>query len=174
MLFIKSGKKLWKCHSIQVFVAQSCPTLCNPMDCISPGSSVHGILQARVLEWVAIPFSRGSSRSRDRTRASCIAGRFLTIWALCFKGNLLISTLSSFFSEPDWLNFFKNNKKYSPRGKRIPLKNFISSIYKNPHLMQKIGTYKKEWKTHAFVVSQLGSNYFVSHFSANTYMKILL
>ena len=46
-------------------VAQSCPTLCNPMDCSLPGSSLHGILQARVLEWVAIAFSRGSSRPRD-------------------------------------------------------------------------------------------------------------
>ena len=45
-----------------VSVTQSCPTLCNPMDCGLPGSSVHGILQARILEWVAIPFSRGSSR----------------------------------------------------------------------------------------------------------------
>ena len=55
---------------------QSCPTLCNPMDCNPPGSSVHGILQARKLEWVAIPFSRGSSRPRDRTRVSCLAGGF--------------------------------------------------------------------------------------------------
>ena len=55
-------------------VAQSCPTLCNPMDCSLPGFSLHGILQARVLEWVAISFSRGSSRPRDRTRVSCIPG----------------------------------------------------------------------------------------------------
>ena len=46
-------------------VAQSCPVLCNPMDCSLPGSSVRGVLQARVLEWVAISFSRGSSRLRD-------------------------------------------------------------------------------------------------------------
>ena len=45
-----------------------CPTLCNPMDCSPPGSSVHGILQARILEWVAYHFSRGSSRPRNRTR----------------------------------------------------------------------------------------------------------
>ena len=48
-------------------VAQSCPTLCDPMDCCLPGFSVHGIFQARVLEWVAISFSRGSSWPRDRT-----------------------------------------------------------------------------------------------------------
>ena len=51
------------------------------MDCRPPGSSDHGILQARILEWVAIPFSRGSSGLRDQTRVSCTAGRFLTIWA---------------------------------------------------------------------------------------------
>ena len=64
-----------------VLVAQSCPTLCNPMDCGPPGSSVHGTLQARILEWVAIPFSRGSSRPRHRTQVSCTAGRFFAIWA---------------------------------------------------------------------------------------------
>ena len=52
---------------VVVLVAQSCLTLCNPMDRSLPGSSVHGILQARILQWVAILFSRGSSRSRDRT-----------------------------------------------------------------------------------------------------------
>ena len=56
-------------------VAQSCPTLCDPVDCIPPGSSAHGILQARILEWVAISFSRGSSQPRDQTQVSCIAGR---------------------------------------------------------------------------------------------------
>ena len=56
-------------------VAQSCPTLCNPMDCSLSGSSVHGIFQARVLEWIAISFSRGSSRPRNRTQVSRIAGR---------------------------------------------------------------------------------------------------
>ena len=48
-------------------VAQSCPTLCNPVECRLPGTPVHGIFQARILEWVAISFSRGSSRPRDRT-----------------------------------------------------------------------------------------------------------
>ena len=62
-------------------VAQSCPTLCDPMDCSPPGSSVRGIFQARVLEWVAISFSRGFSRPRDWTRVSCTAGRCITFWA---------------------------------------------------------------------------------------------
>ena len=50
---------------VKVLVAQSCPTLCDTMDCSPSGSSVHGILQARILEWVAVPFSRGSSQPRD-------------------------------------------------------------------------------------------------------------
>ena len=60
---------------------QSCPTLHNHTDCSLPDSSVHGILQARILEWVAVPSCRGSSQPRDWTWVSCIAGRFFTIWA---------------------------------------------------------------------------------------------
>ena len=63
-------------------VTQSCPTLCDTMDCSPPGSSIHGILQARILEWVAVSFSRGSSWPRNQTRVSCIAGRFFTAWAM--------------------------------------------------------------------------------------------
>ena len=62
-------------------VAQSCPTLCDPMDSSQPSSSVHGIFQARILEWVTISFSRRSSWPRDRTRVSRIVGRRFTIWA---------------------------------------------------------------------------------------------
>ena len=62
-----------------VLVAQSYLTLCDPMDCSPPGSSVRGILQARRLEWVAIPFSRGSSRPRDGTQVSRIVGKYFTI-----------------------------------------------------------------------------------------------
>ena len=62
-------------------VAQSCPTLCDPMDCSPPGSSVHGILQARILKWVAIPFSKGSSQPRDWTQVSRTTGGSFTIWA---------------------------------------------------------------------------------------------
>ena len=53
-------------------ITQSCPTLCDPIDCSLPGSSVHGILQARILEWVPIPSSRGSSQCRDQTHISCL------------------------------------------------------------------------------------------------------
>ena len=65
-----------------VLVAQLCPTLCDPMYCSPPGSSVHGIFQARILEWVAISFSRGYFQPRNQTQASCIAGRFFTYWAM--------------------------------------------------------------------------------------------
>ena len=68
-------------ESKKVLVAQSCPALYNPMDCSPPGSSIHGILQARLLEWVAILFCRGSSQARNQTHISCIAGRLFTIWA---------------------------------------------------------------------------------------------
>ena len=70
----------WKVK-VKVLAAQFCPSLCDPIDCSLPGSSVHGILQTRILEWVAIPFSRGSSWPRDRSWVSYIAGRFFTIWA---------------------------------------------------------------------------------------------
>ena len=74
-------------------VAQSCPTLCNPMDCSPPDSSANGILQARILEWVAIPFSRGSSWTRDQTHVSCNTGRFFTLWATREAHNLLLAAL---------------------------------------------------------------------------------
>ena len=64
-------------------VTQSCPTPCDPMDCSPPGSSVHEIFQARVLEWGAISFSRGSSPPRDQTRISCVS---------CIVGRLFTST----------------------------------------------------------------------------------
>ena len=71
-------------------VTQSCLTLCDPIDCSPPGSSVHGILQARILEWVASPFSRGSPWPRDEAQVSYITGRFFTFWAT--RGALYIYT----------------------------------------------------------------------------------
>ena len=62
-------------------VAQLCLTFCDPMDCSLSGSSVHGIFQARVLEWIAISFPRRPSRPRNRTQVSRIAGRRFTVWA---------------------------------------------------------------------------------------------
>ena len=65
--------------NLKMLVAQSCLTLFDPMDCNPRVSSAHGILQARILEWVAIPFSRGSSQPGGRAWVSCIAGGFFTI-----------------------------------------------------------------------------------------------
>ena len=84
-IFIMENSKTYtskkKANSTHVyccyFVAQLCLTLCDPKDCSPPGSSVHGILQARILEWVAISFSRGSSQPRDQVYISCIGRWFL-------------------------------------------------------------------------------------------------
>ena len=80
-------------------VTQSCPTLCDPMDCSLPSSSVHGILQARVLEWGAISFPRGSSWPRDWTWVSCIAGRFLTNLAMR-EARILILEIYKILTHP--------------------------------------------------------------------------
>ena len=72
--------KMWLNTITWSEVAQSCPTLCNPTDCSLPGSCVHGIFPARVLEWTAISFSRGSSWPKDRTRVSRIVDRCFTVW----------------------------------------------------------------------------------------------
>ena len=66
-------------ETVKVKVTQWCPALCNPMDCSLSGSSVHGILQARILEWVGVPFCRGPFQPRDRTQVFQIAGGFLTV-----------------------------------------------------------------------------------------------
>ena len=82
-LILKAAWWDWRLHGhlVCVLVAQSRTTVCECMDCIPPGFSVHGLLQTRILEWVAIYFPRGSSRARNRTQVSCITGRFFTIWA---------------------------------------------------------------------------------------------
>ena len=90
-----------KHHGKEVKVAQLCPTLCDPMD-----YTVHGLLQARILEWVAFPFSRGSSKPRDWTDVSHFAGRFFTIWAtrealLCLsQGYYIMQIYASFYWGP--------------------------------------------------------------------------
>ena len=75
------GEEERYCEKSESEVVQSCPTLWDPIDCNLPGSSVHGIFQARILEWVAISFSKGSSPPRDQTQVSCTAGRLFTVWA---------------------------------------------------------------------------------------------
>ena len=81
--------------SLLLFSSFSRGQLCNPVDCTPPGSSVRGVLQARILEWAAFPFSRGSSQPRDRTQVSHIADRFFTVWAT--STNFIIVTYLYFF-----------------------------------------------------------------------------
>ena len=73
---------------VKVLVTQSCPTLCNPLNYSPPGSSVHGTLQVRILEWVTIPFSRRSSQTRNQIWISYTAGRFFTIRDTIAKGKV--------------------------------------------------------------------------------------
>ena len=85
---------------------QLCLTLSNPMDCSPPGSSVHGILQPRIQEWVAIPFSRGSSQLRDWTCISCF---MLTFKDVCLKINLIFdlkSIIKNYEDKLIFLNFY--------------------------------------------------------------------
>ena len=107
---------------VRVLAVQSCPTLCDPMDCSPPGSSVHGILQAKILEWVVIPFSRASSWPRDLTRVFHIADKFFTIWAtrwdpqtsqlgqaFCFK----LLCKSTIYAAGGGENWAKMSKKFT-------------------------------------------------------------
>jgi len=89
-------------------VTQSCPTLCNPMDCSLPHSSIHGIFQARVLEWVAISFSRGSSQPRDRTHvqtSTWISYRYTYIPFLLNFPLPPHATLLGWFRAPVWVSW---------------------------------------------------------------------
>ena len=83
---------------------QSCTTLCNPMDCSPQGSSVHGILQARILEWVVMPSSSGSPWFGARTWVSCIAGGFFTHWATGEALIILSWSPKYYYGLPWWLS----------------------------------------------------------------------
>ena len=93
---------------MKVLFAQLCPKLCDHMDCSLPGSSIHGILQIRILEWIDILFSRGSSWPRDCTRVSYIAGRLFIIWATIWDRSSAIhsSFCLKFFNDIHQLFFF--------------------------------------------------------------------
>ena len=82
------------CCAVLCLVARLCPTLYDPVDCNPPGSSSMGILQARVLAWIAMPSSRGSSQLRDQTHVSCLAGRLFTIRATRKPKNTGMGSLS--------------------------------------------------------------------------------
>ena len=83
---------------MKVLVALSCLTPCDYLDCSLLGSSVYGILQERILEWVAIPFYRGSSQPWDQTQVSHIAGRFFTIWAIREAPRVLVAYGKNYIS----------------------------------------------------------------------------
>ena len=93
---------------VKVKVAHSCPTLCNPMDCI-----VHGILQVRILEWVAFPFSRGSSQPRYRTQVSHIAGRFFTSWVIR-EAAILMGNFVEYLSQLVIIHIHSDSSKIEP------------------------------------------------------------
>ena len=86
-----------------MLVSQSCLTLCDPMVCSLPGSFVHDILQARILEWVAMPFCRGSSQPRDGTLVSCTAGRFFTVWVTREAHTIQLGASVFSTGECEWL-----------------------------------------------------------------------
>ena len=96
MLYLKSPDQclLPSWNRAVCLVTQSCPTLCDHMYCSWPGSSVHGIFQTRILVWLAVPSSRGSSQIRDQTQVSCIAGRFFTSWATMEAPEILLISIS--------------------------------------------------------------------------------
>ena len=101
------------CVCVCVSVAQLYPTHCDPMDCSPPGSSVHGILQARILKWVVIPFSRGSFQIMDRTWVSCTGMRILYCLSHQGSAETLVSLIitSLYFT----LNtLFQGSLKWSP------------------------------------------------------------
>ena len=85
-----------------MLATQSCPTHCDPTNCSPPGSSVHGILQARILQWVAISFSRGSSQLRDQAQVSCIACRLFTVWSTR-EDHSSLNKHSGFIQWPNYL-----------------------------------------------------------------------
>ena len=99
-----------------MLLAQSCPTLCDTMDCSPPGSSVHRILQARILEWAAIPFSMESAWPRNWILVSWIAGRFFTIWAtreiLSEAWVISFIYLLTYFFAHLWVSFTHGNERY--------------------------------------------------------------
>ena len=93
VLILERSVSVWWYNNFVMYakLLQSCWTLRDPMDCSPPGFSIYGIFQARILEWVAMPFSRASSLPRDQTQVFCIVGRFFTVWATREYINCIVS-----------------------------------------------------------------------------------
>ena len=106
----RQGHSRLQMHRCCCLVAKSCPILCHPMDCSLPDSSVHGILQARILEWVAIPFSRGSSRPRIEPESPALAGGFFATEPPGKPTNTPYSPQSLF--APTFHQFFLTKRAY--------------------------------------------------------------
>ena len=114
-----------------VLVTQSCPTL-DPMDCSPPDSSVHEILWTRILEWLALPFSRGSSWPRDWTWVSCIAGGCFTVWATREAQCFLRSVLNSYLVLTMWQTICQCKPQDHSRSKgriRASTLDFMKSVF---------------------------------------------
>ena len=129
-------------------VTQSCPTLCDSVDCSLPGSSVHGIFQARILEWIAISFSRGSSQPRDRTWVSHIVDRRFTVWAareedIPSNSNSKASPLGSHLDSPTWAPLL------APSELCLPLCSTFNIVcLRIPGLWQKFSSTLNLWYVH--------------------------
>ena len=126
-------------------VAWLCPTLCEPMDCSQPGSSVHGILQARILEWVAFPFSRVSSQPRDWTRISCIVDRYFIVWATRIVSKISKANVQTVFTLrpqniirstekeiPYWITEFHCLKEFVPMASVLYRHSSVWGLYLAP------------------------------------------
>ena len=113
-------------------VAQLCPTLCNPMDCSPPGSSVYGIFQERILEWVTISSSRGSSQPRDRTLVTCVSctGRQI-LYHCATQSHKCLGCYFTIMSKMHKLTFtsYKNNDKWM---RHLPFRSFLSLTFLCP------------------------------------------
>ena len=122
---------------VKVLVTQSGPALNDPMNCSLPGSSVHGILQARILEWVAIPFSRGSSWSRDQTCATCIGGQIIYHWATRearaypwpFPKSREAALLFHFITQESWDEALNSHSKHMPEPRSEPKTYMIYNLW---------------------------------------------
>ena len=133
---------------IVIVVAKLCPTH-DPLDCSPSGCSVPGILQVRILEWVAMPFSRGSSQPRDRTWVFCIAGRFFTIWAgQVSDGVSSVARLKQACAEEALLALFSycadSSRVHSLRKAWLPLVMILRAV---PYLALKGSTWDLGWTT---------------------------
>ena len=123
---IKNFYYLISCEKkVKVLVAQPRPTLCNPMEFSLPGPSVQKILQGRILEWVAISFSRRSSWARDWTWVSRIAGRFVTVWTTREAPHIIVQFSRSVVSDSLWPQGLQHTRPPCP----LP----TSGVYSNSH-----------------------------------------